>query len=193
MTSSVDEISRQVQEANQIAGSAVSQDRRTRGRTVSRSKLHRRGYQADQDGGRANQSSSPQCDDRGSPARAKAGRGFAKALAAQTAKATDEIGLHIAGIQAATQDAVATIKEIGITIGWISEIASTVAVAVEAQGAGTQEIVRSVQDAVRGTAEVAANVTEVDRNVGKSTSASSQVLASTQAIAKESTILKVPS
>ena len=103
---------------------------------------------------------------------------------------TAEIGLHIAGIQAATQDAVATIKEIGITIGWISEIASTVAVAVEAQGAGTQEIVRSVQDAVRGTAEVAANVTEVDRNVGKSTSASSQVLASTQAIAKESTILK---
>ena len=92
---------------------------------------------------------------------------------------TAEIGLHIAGIQAATQDAVATIKEIGITIGGISEIASTVAAAVEEKGAVTQEIVRSVQDAVRGTAEV-------DRNVGKTTSASSQVLASTQAIAKES-------
>ena len=49
----------------------------------------------------------------------EAGRGFAvvaqevKALASQTAKATEEIGVQIAGMQAATQDSVATIKEIG--------------------------------------------------------------------------------
>src|SRR5205814_102691 len=67
----------------------------------------------------------------------EAGRGFAvvasevKQLASQTAKATDEIGTQIAGMQTATQESVAAIKEIGGTIGRISEIASTIAAAVE--------------------------------------------------------------
>ena len=57
----------------------------------------------------------------------EAGRGFAvvasevKSLASQTAKATDEISSHIAGMQGATQESVAAIKEIGGTIGQISE------------------------------------------------------------------------
>ena len=78
-----------------------------------------------------------------------------KALAAQTAKATDEIGTQIAGMQTATQDSVAAIKEIGGTIGRISEIATTIAAAVEEQGAATQEISRNVQQAAEGTAQVA--------------------------------------
>ena len=62
-----------------------------------------------------------------------AGRGFAvvasevKSLASQTAKATDEISNHISGMQGATQESVAAIKEIGGTIGQISDIASTIA------------------------------------------------------------------
>ena len=85
----------------------------------------------------------------------EAGRGFAvvarevKALAAQTAKATEEIGTQIAGMQAATEESVAAIKEIGGTIGRISEIASTIAAAVEEQGAATQEIARNVQQAAQ--------------------------------------------
>jgi methyl-accepting chemotaxis protein len=62
-----------------------------------------------------------------------------KALAAQTAKATDEIGTQIAGMQTATQESVAAIKEISGTIGQISQIASTNAAAVEEQGAATGE------------------------------------------------------
>ena len=198
MTSSADEISRRVQEANQIAGSAVTQAKRTDGRVAELSHAASRiGEVIKLINTVAEQTNLLALNATIEAARAgEAGRGFAvvaqevKALAAETAKATDEIGLHIAGIQAATQDAVATIKEIGVTIGGISEIASTVAAAVEEQGAVTQEIARSVQDAVRGTTEVAANVTKVDRNAGKTNAASSQVLASTQAIAKESTILK---
>src|SRR5207244_5356852 len=83
----------------------------------------------------------------------EAGRGFAvvasevKALAAQTDKATDEIGTQIAGMQSATQDSVAAIKEIGATINRISRIASTIASAVHQQGAATSEIARNVQQA----------------------------------------------
>src|ERR1700722_19085715 len=67
----------------------------------------------------------------------EAGRGIAvvasevQALAEQTSKATDEIGQQISGIQTATQDSVGAIKEIGNTIGRMSEIASTIAAAVE--------------------------------------------------------------
>ncbi len=64
-----------------------------------------------------------------------AGKGFAvvasevKNLANQTAKATEEIGGQIGGIQTATQEAVAAIQGIGKTIGEINEIAAAIAAA----------------------------------------------------------------
>ena len=81
----------------------------------------------------------------------EAGRGFAvvasevKTLAQQTAKATGEIGEQVAGIQAATQGSVTAIKDILGAIERLSEISSTIAAAVEEQGAATQEISRNVQ------------------------------------------------
>jgi methyl-accepting chemotaxis protein len=126
----------------------------------------------------------------------EAGRGFAvvaqevKALATQTAKATEEISGQISGIQAATQDSVGAIKDIAKTIGRIAEIAAAVAAAVEEQGAATQEIARNVQQAAQGTSQVVANIGDVNRGAGETGAASAQVLSSAQLLANESHRLK---
>jgi methyl-accepting chemotaxis protein len=126
----------------------------------------------------------------------ESGRGFAvvasevKALAAQTAKATEEIGTQIAGMQAATQDSVAAIKEIGATITQISDIATTIAATVEEQGAATTEIARNVSEAAKGTAEVAEKITQVNQGASATGAASAQVLASARSLARESSSLK---
>lgn len=99
----------------------------------------------------------------------EAGRGFAvvaqevKALAAQTAKATDEIGAQITGMQNATNESVVAIKEIGGTIGRISEISAAIAAVVEQQGAATGEIARNVGEAASGTSKVTTSIAEVNR------------------------------
>ncbi len=88
-----------------------------------------------------------------------AGRGFAvvagevKALAGQTARATDEIGAQIAGMQQATNRSIAAISAIKTTIREIGDISSAIAAAVTEQGAATQEIARSVETASRRAAE----------------------------------------
>ena len=126
----------------------------------------------------------------------EAGRGFAvvasevKALAEQTAKATGEIGQQIDGIQAATQDSVSAIKEISDTIGKMSEIASTIASAVEEQGAATQEISRNVQQAAQGTQQVSSNIADVQHGASETGSASSQVLSAAQSLSRDSNRLR---
>ena len=87
-----------------------------------------------------------------------------KALAAQTAKATEEIGAQISGMQAATTDSIGAIKDVSATIGQISTIAIEISKAVEAQGEMTREIAHNVGQAANGTAGVASNITNV--NVG---------------------------
>jgi len=198
MTSSVNEISRQVQESARIAGEAVKQARETDGRINALSQAAGRiGDVVKLITAIAEQTNLLALNATIEAARAgEAGRGFAvvasevKQLASQTAKATDEIGTQIAGMQTATQESVAAIKEIGGTIGRISEIASTIAAAVEEQGAATQEIARNVGEAAKGTAQVASNITDVNRGAGETGSASAQVLASAQSLSSESNHLK---
>ena len=113
-----------------------------------------------------------------------------KALAAQTAKATDEIGAQISGMQTATRDSVGAIKEIGSTISQISDIASTIAATVDQQGAATTEIARNVSEAAKGTAEVAEKITRVNHGASATGSASAQVLAWARSLSKESGNLK---
>jgi methyl-accepting chemotaxis protein len=127
----------------------------------------------------------------------ESGKGFAvvaqevKSLATQTSKATNEISAQIAGMQVATQESVGAIKQIGATIGRISEIASIIANSVGQQGNAIQEIVRSVQGAAQSTSDVASNITEVNKGANETSSASSQVLSSAQSLSGESNRLKL--
>jgi methyl-accepting chemotaxis protein len=126
----------------------------------------------------------------------EAGRGFAvvaaevKALATQTAKATDEITTQIAGMQAATEQSVGNIRQIGQTIASISEISATIAAAVEEQGAATGEIARNVQNSAHLSATVANDVGEVNRCTGETGAASGEVLSAARSLSVQSTQLQ---
>ena len=163
LSASVDEIGRRVKESSQIAEAAVRQAEQTDGRIGKLSRAAQEiGDVVKLITAIAEQTNLLALNATIEAARAgDAGRGFAvvasevKSLASQTAKATDEISNHISGMQGATQESVAAIKEIGGTIGKISDIASTIASAVEQQSSATQEIARSVQNVAQGTQEAA--------------------------------------
>jgi len=199
MNTSVNEIARQVQQSSEIAAQAVKQAEKTDARIAELSQAATRiGDVVKLITSVAEQTNLLALNATIEAARAgEAGKGFAvvaqevKALAAQTAKATDEIGAQITGMQRATQESVSAIKEISGTISRISEIASTIAAAVEEQGAATKEIARNVQEAAKGTAQVASNITDVNRGAGETGSASTQVLSSAQSLSNESNHLKV--
>jgi methyl-accepting chemotaxis protein len=199
MASSVNEISRQVQDSARIAGEAVEQAQLTNDRVGELSKAAARiGDVVDLINTIAGQTNLLALNATIEAARAgEAGRGFAvvasevKALAEQTAKATGEISQQINGIQAATDQSVVAIKEIGSTIGRMSEIASTIASAVEEQGAATQEISRNVQQAAQGTVQVSSNIADVQRGASETGTASSQVLSAAQLLSRDSNRLKL--
>jgi methyl-accepting chemotaxis protein len=198
LSTSVNEISRQVQTSAQIAGEAVDQVRRTTGRVAELSQAAARiGDVVELINSIAGQTNLLALNATIEAARAgDAGRGFAvvasevKALAGQTARATEEITQQISSVQAATQESVGAIKEISGTIERLAEIASTIAAAVEEQGAATQEISRNVQQAAHGTQQVSANITDVQRGATQTGSASEQVLSSAKSLAGDSTRLK---
>jgi methyl-accepting chemotaxis protein len=190
---SVDEISRQVQESSRIALEAVAQAEKTDARIAELTRAAGRiGDVVKLITDIAAQTNLLALNATIEAARAgEAGRGFAvvaqevKALAAQTSKATEEIGVQISGVQAATQDSVAIIQEIGATIGRIAEIAAAITSAVEVQGATTQQIAANVQAAAGSTAHVTANIAEVNDSAAEITSASAQVLSSAQMLSHE--------
>ncbi len=124
-----------------------------------------------------------------------AGRGFAvvaaevKELAGQTARATEEITSQIAAIQASTGQAAGAIGQITARIEQISEVATSIAAAVEEQGAATQEIVRNVARAATGTGEVTGNIAGVAGAAEETGAAASQVLASASELSRQSEYL----
>jgi methyl-accepting chemotaxis protein len=126
----------------------------------------------------------------------EAGKGFAvvagevKALATQTAKATEEIADQIQAIRDATGTTAGAIREIGATIGQIDEIATTIAAAVEEQDGSTKEISRSVLQAAQGTQGVMQNIAGVTQASGQVGTAAELVLGSAGELAKQSERLK---
>jgi methyl-accepting chemotaxis protein len=198
MSSSVNEISRQVHESSRIANEAVAQASKTDSRIAELSQAATRiGDVVALITAIAEQTNLLALNATIEAARAgDAGRGFAvvasevKQLASQTAKATEEIGTQVASMQTATSESVAAIKEIGGTIGRISEIATAIASAVEEQDSVTKDIARNVQQAAAGTSQVVSHIGEVNRGAAETGAASGNLLTSAQSLSGESNRLK---
>ena len=126
----------------------------------------------------------------------EAGKGFAvvasevKNLANQTARATEEIGAQVGGIQATTKGTVDSIASVGAQVRQMNDISSAVAAAVEEQNAATQEISRNVQQASEGTKGVTHSIELVTHEVAKTKTAAQTVLDAAKQMLGESEGLK---
>ena len=199
LDSSIVEIDRHVHESSDIAAEAVEQAGSTDARIVELARASSQiGRVVNVISAVAKQTNLLALNATIEAARAgDAGKGFSvvaqevKLLAAQTAAATGEIGSQIASMQAAIDDSVAAIKQIGGIIGRIATIASTVRQAVHEQGNATEQIARNVQEAAVATAQVSSAIADVSRGASETDQASSAVLASARSLSGESARLKV--
>ena len=194
LSASIREISRQVSQASGVAGQAVETTRRTDGTVRALSEgAGRIGEVVRLISDIAGQTNLLALNATIEAARAgDAGKGFAvvagevKALAAQTAKATEEIGGQIGQIQAATTDAVEAIRAIGGIIQEVSAITVAIAAAVEEQSAATGEIARSVQRTAEATDGVSGSITAVRQGATETGAAATQVLGAASALSRQS-------
>ena len=198
MAASIQEISRQVGRSSEIASKAVQEAQQTTGAVRSLADA----------AGRingvvslikeiANQTNLLALNATIEAARAgDAGKGFTvvasevKALASQTARATEEIARQIASVQTATQGTVAAIEGVGHTIAAINEIAASVASAIEEQTATTGEITRNVQQAAQGTEQVSGNIVQVTQAAGQTGTAATRVLGASNQLSQQAETLR---
>ncbi|MEO5336560.1 MAG: nitrate- and nitrite sensing domain-containing protein [Magnetospirillum sp. WYHS-4] len=198
LSASIAEISRQVNQANTIAANAASEAERTNAQVRSLADAAQKiGEVVALITDIAEQTNLLALNATIEAARAgDAGKGFAvvasevKNLANQTARATDEIGAQIAGIQTATGDAVTAIQGISRTISDVSAAASAIAAAVEEQGAATREIARNVEEASKATTDVSSNIAGVNQAATDTGESATEVLGATRQLLHESDVLR---
>jgi methyl-accepting chemotaxis protein len=120
-----------------------------------------------------------------------AGKGFAvvasevKGLAEQTTKATHDIAQQITTIQSATKQAVEAIDAITATITEISSVSTTIASAVDQQGAATAEIARNVQQTSVSAQEITSNIGGVSQAANATGAAADQVLGDASELSRQ--------
>ena len=112
----------------------------------------------------------------------EAGRGFAivaqevKALATQTSAATGDVGRQIEAIQKTATEAAAALSAIRGHVAKIDTVSGAVATAVREQGAATDLIGRSVEDAVAASRGLSLAIGEVDRAATQAGDAATDML-----------------
>ncbi|HEX4367126.1 MAG TPA: cache domain-containing protein [Rhodopila sp.] len=198
LSASIQEISRQIVQTSQVASDAVSEaGHADSAMTALTRETKRVGDIVALISGIASQTNLLALNATIEAARAgDAGKGFAvvasevKALATQTAKATQEIQATVASIQSMTGTALTAIQGISGTVARMSEITAAVAAAVEEQGAATSEIARSVQQAAEGTRQVAGNVSTAQHAVSETGSVAANVLGAAGRLSSEAERLK---
>ena len=198
LSSSVAEISRQVARSSEIASKAVSDAERTNATVGALSTgAEKIGEVVKLIHSIAAQTNLLALNATIEAARAgDSGRGFAvvasevKALANQTAKATEEISSQVAAMQASTSEAVASIGGITETISQMSEITVSISTAVEQQGGATREIARNIQSVAAGSNEISTHIGGVTTAAAATGKAASEVLANARELDTQSGMLR---
>lgn len=126
----------------------------------------------------------------------EAGKGFAvvasevKALAAQTAKATEEIEIQVGAVQEGTSRAVSSIEMVTQTLAELNSVSGAIAAAAEEQGAATTEIARSMSEASKGVSDISEGITAVSKNAQEVSTGSGEVLKISEDLSAQAGLLK---
>ena len=198
LSSSVSEISRQVARSSEIASKAVGDAERTNATVqVLSTGAEKIGEVVKLIHSIAAQTNLLALNATIEAARAgESGRGFAvvasevKALANQTAKATEEISGQVAAMQQSTSDAVAAINGITQTIAQMSEITSSISTSIEQQGEATREIARNIQSVAAGSSEINAHIGGVTTAAEATGKAAGDVLSNARELDNQSGMLR---
>ena len=198
LSSSVAEISRQVARSSEVASKAVADAERTNATVQALSTgAEKIGEVVKLIHSIAAQTNLLALNATIEAARAgESGRGFAvvasevKALANQTAQATEEISAQVAAMQASTGEAVTSIGGITETIAQMSEITTSISAAIDQQGDATREIARNIQSVAAGSSEINSNIGGVTTAASATGKAASEVLSNARELDNQSGMLR---
>ena len=93
-------------------------------------------------------------------------------------------------MQNVTEQVVSAIDSIGMTIGVVNEINTSIGAAVEQQSTATSEIARNAQEVAQGNQQVSSTIAGVSRAAGETGAAATQVLGATEELLQQSNVVR---